>query len=84
MQTSQSLHRPWVNPPKTAESFEAYFLRYQQDNQKSDWVIEETRHALVGVFNLKEIVPGFFQTLDRYKQGVSITLKKKIHIHRWF
>ncbi len=61
MQASQSLHHPWVNPPKTAEAFDAYFLRYQQDNQKSYWVIEETSSALVGVFNLNEIVRGVFQ-----------------------
>ncbi len=61
MQASQSLHHPWVNPPKTAEAFEAYFLRYQQDNQKSYWVIEEASGALVGVFNLNEIVRGLFQ-----------------------
>jgi RimJ/RimL family protein N-acetyltransferase len=61
MQASQSLHHPWVNPPKTAEAFDAYFLRYQQDNQKSYWVIEETSSALVGVFSLNEIVRGVFQ-----------------------
>ena len=61
MQASQLLHHPWVNPPKTAKSFEAYFLRYQQDNQKSYWVIEEASGALVGVFNLNEIVRGLFQ-----------------------
>ena len=61
MQASQSLHQPWVNPPKTPEAFDAYFLRYQQDNQKSYWVIEEASGALVGVFNLNEIVRGLFQ-----------------------
>jgi RimJ/RimL family protein N-acetyltransferase len=61
MQASQSLHTPWVSPPKTAEAFEAYFLRYQQENQKSYWVIEQSSSALVGVFNLNEIIRGVFQ-----------------------
>ncbi len=61
IQASQPLHQPWVNPPKTPEAFGAYFLRYQQDNQKSYWVIEEASGALVGVFNLNEIVRGVFQ-----------------------
>ena len=61
MHASQSLHHPWISPPKTVEAFEAYFLRYQQANQKSYWVIEEASGGLVGVFNLNEIVRGLFQ-----------------------
>ncbi len=61
IKASEALHHPWVNPPKTTEAFDVYLLRYQQGNQKSYWVIEEVSGALVGVFNLNEIVRGVFQ-----------------------
>jgi RimJ/RimL family protein N-acetyltransferase len=64
MQKSEKLHFSWVNAPKTPEEFQSYLERYQnhQDSrQKSFLVIEETGN-IAGVFNLNEIVRGFFQS----------------------
>jgi ribosomal-protein-alanine N-acetyltransferase len=60
MQASRVLHHPWVVPPLTSEEFSNYIYRYRQSNQKSYLVIDHT-DALVGVFNISEIVRGPFQ-----------------------
>lgn len=60
MQRSESLHYPWVKAPITSQQFEQYFQRYQQPNQKSFLVCNDTGD-LVGVFNVNEIVRGGFQ-----------------------
>lgn len=57
---SQSFHKPWVNPPLTHEDFVAFYKRYQEPNQKS-FVLFEQSEQIVGVFNLSEIVRGCFQ-----------------------
>lgn len=56
---SQILHHPWVFPPLSVAEFEAYFQRSQQPNQKSYILILENN--IIGVYNLSEIVRGFFQ-----------------------
>lgn len=61
MQRSQELHHPWVKAPQTAEEFDHFFQRYQQDNQKSFTVRDEADH-ITGVFNINEIVRGLFQS----------------------
>lgn len=60
MQRSQSLHHPWVKSPTTTIEFDDYLKRYQQSNQKSFLVCNETEN-IVGVFNVSEIVRGLFQ-----------------------
>lgn len=60
MQRSQSLHHPWVKAPTTTQEFDEYFQRFQQSNQKSFLVCNETG-SIVGVFNVSEIVRGLFQ-----------------------
>jgi RimJ/RimL family protein N-acetyltransferase len=60
MQRSHALHHPWVIPPLTPQEFNNYVCRYRQANQKSYLVIDAT-DALVGVFNISEIVRGPFQ-----------------------
>ncbi len=60
MQRSQSLHYPWVKPPLTSEEFKAYLKRSQMQNQKSYFVCELDN--IVGVFNINEIVRGFFES----------------------
>lgn len=57
---SQSLHHPWVAPPLTSQEFDEYWQRFQQSNQKS-FLICDASGAIVGVFNLSEIVRGVFQ-----------------------
>lgn len=59
MKRSQKLHHPWVNVPLTSDEFEEYFYRSQKPNQKSYLVFESNNIA--GVFNISEIVHGYFQ-----------------------
>ena len=61
MKKSHDFHQPFTTPPKTKEAFHTYFLRSQQDNQKSYLVLNQSNH-IVGVFNINEIVRGFFQS----------------------
>lgn len=60
MQRSQSLHHPWVKPPLTLKEYDDYLLRAQQPNQKSFLVCNQA-NDIFGVFNISEIVHGFFQ-----------------------
>lgn len=60
MQRSQLLHYPWVKAPATSAEFDEYFQRYQQPNQKSFIVFDKSEN-IAGVFNISEIVRGFFQ-----------------------
>ena len=60
MQRSQVLHQPWVASPQTPEGFKNYIQRSQQSNQKSFLVLNQTGN-IAGVFNISEIVRGFFQ-----------------------
>lgn len=60
MQRSESLHQPWVKAPTTLQAFEDFLERFQQPNQKSYLVFDESEN-IVGVFNVSEIVRGAFQ-----------------------
>ncbi len=60
MQRSQSLHTPWIKAPLTSAEFDEYIARYQQPNQKS-FLVFNTSHELVGVFNINDIILGSFQ-----------------------
>jgi RimJ/RimL family protein N-acetyltransferase len=60
MRRSQSLHSPWVKSPQTPQEFSDYFQRYQQNNQKS-FLVNDSLGNIVGVFNVSEIVRGFFK-----------------------
>ena len=57
---SQTLHYPWVASPKTSEEFKNYFQRSRQNNQKSFLVLNQSED-ITGVFNINEIIRGFFQ-----------------------
>ncbi|HAT8179101.1 TPA: GNAT family N-acetyltransferase [Legionella pneumophila] len=59
MQSSQVLHHPWVKAPLTLAEFDEYFSRYQKPNQKSYLVLHA--NDIAGVFNISEIVRGYFQ-----------------------
>ncbi|HSW75893.1 MAG TPA: hypothetical protein VLG50_02535 [Candidatus Saccharimonadales bacterium] len=61
MQRSQALHYPWVKAPLTSQEFDEYFQRFQQPNQKSFLVCDQSDN-IVGVFNVSEIVRGLFVT----------------------
>lgn len=60
MQNSQLLHTPWVTAPKTSQAFHEYLQRSQQNNQKSFFACDASNN-IMGVFNVSEIVRGFFQ-----------------------
>ena len=61
MLRSQSLHHPWVKSPQTSQEFDDYFQRLQQPNQKGFLVLDQLNN-ITGVFNINEIVRGFFQS----------------------
>lgn len=60
MLNSQSSHQPWVRPPLTSQEFDEYWQCFQQPNQKS-YLAYNKSGAIVGVFNVSEIVRGAFQ-----------------------
>lgn len=87
MQSSQTLHFPWVKSPLTLQEFDEYLKRSQQPNQKS-FIVYEKPNKLVGVFNVSEIIHGFFQNAylgfysiaDYTGQGyMSVGLKLVLH-----
>ncbi len=70
VRASRRLHRGWVQPPSTAERYAAFVSRYGR-LPRSDpralthvgWLaVRRDDEALVGVFNLSEIVRGAFQS----------------------
>jgi len=61
MHDSRELHQELVCPPKTHDEFVQYYQRYQQSNQKS-FVVCNFDCAIVGIYNISEIVYGAFQS----------------------
>lgn len=60
---SRALHRPWTRPPDSRERYAAYVARFQDADDPAHagfLVFRREDHALVGVFNLSEIVRGAF------------------------
>lgn len=60
---SRALHRPWTRPPDSRERYAAYVARFQDADNPAHagfLVFRREDHALVGVFNLSEIVRGAF------------------------
>lgn len=93
---SKEFHHPWVQAPVTHDAFVEYFNRSQTENQKSYLIYAAS--DLVGVFNINEIVRGYFQSgyLGFYgaqkhagkglmSQGLKLVLKKifdELSLHR--
>lgn len=69
MQRSRSLHRAWVKVPLTSDEFKEYLKRFQQPNQKSFLVCDQSG-KIAGVFNITEIVHGVFQSAYLAYYGV--------------
>lgn len=59
---SQSCHYPWVSPPKSEVDFRTYLDRANLDDMECFFVKENENDSLIGVFNLSNIVRGFFQS----------------------
>jgi ribosomal-protein-alanine N-acetyltransferase len=59
---SRGLHRPWTYAPSTPQQFRAYLKRMRQPENRGFLVCEHGTGALVGVFNLSNIVLGPFRS----------------------
>ena len=60
--TSRKLHRPWVAPPDSAEAVADWLARARSDRHASLLVCRVDDGAIVGVYNLSEIVLGSFRS----------------------
>jgi ribosomal-protein-alanine N-acetyltransferase len=58
------LHRPWVAPPATPERFRAYVRRCRDDNYCGLLVCRRADGAIVGLFNISNIVRGSLQSAN--------------------
>jgi len=70
MNSSLTFHTPWVQAPQTSEEFDQFYKGTQQDNKKCFLACNNAGN-IVGVFNLNEIVRGFFQSAYLGYYGVS-------------
>lgn len=61
MNRSVSIHSPWVSPPKNFEEYNQFLLRIKNPNQKG-FLVEINGKDIAGIFNLNEIVHGYFQS----------------------
>lgn len=61
-QGSQGLHAPWISPPITVRTFDAYVARLNRDDHESFLVCDKSTHAIAGVINLNNIIRGTFLT----------------------
>ncbi len=57
---SQALHAPWVYPPLTRMTFRQYLARTERDDHEGLLACRREDGALVGVFNINNIVRGTF------------------------
>lgn len=61
MQSSKSLHYPWVTPPVKSLEFDEYWQRVQQQSNQKNYLAFDAMGNLVGFFNVSEMVRGLFQ-----------------------
>jgi len=59
---SAALHRPWVQPPKTAAQFRAWLRRQDDPAHCAFLVCDRDSGALAGVINISNIVRGVFRS----------------------
>ena len=59
-QGSRALHHPWVAAPDTDEAFDGFIQRSRRPSRSSLLVIGADDDALLGLYNLGEIVRGPF------------------------
>jgi ribosomal-protein-alanine N-acetyltransferase len=95
---SRRLHRPWVYPPSTPETFDLYVKRAWSDRHVGCLICLRETNEIVGVASLSEIVRGVFQSayLGFYssalfagqrlmKEGVQLVLRhafRELKLHR--
>jgi ribosomal-protein-alanine N-acetyltransferase len=59
---SRELHWPWVSPPATPEAFGRYLRRCRDEDYRGLLVCRREDGAIVGVFNISQIVRGPLQS----------------------
>lgn len=59
---SREVHHPWIELSDTAEAFDAYLSRYQQDDQRAYLLRDAKTAQLVGFVNANNIVRGAFHS----------------------
>ena len=62
MLLSERLHRPWINDVATDAYFDRLLARVEDDRHHTSLACLIEDGAIVGVFNLSEIVRGAFQS----------------------
>ena len=62
MAASRRFHRPWIAPPASAAAFEALVARARTEGFDFNLVRRRSDGALVGYFNLSQIIRGPFQS----------------------
>ena len=60
MRQSASLHHPWIDPPLSRKEFRRYLKRTKQKDHLGLLAIDKQSGAIVGCFNLNNIVRGSF------------------------
>jgi [ribosomal protein S5]-alanine N-acetyltransferase len=59
---SRSLHTPWISMPRTSEAYAAYLGRSRLETNAFYLAHRREDDAIVGFFNISEIVRGKFQS----------------------
>jgi ribosomal-protein-alanine N-acetyltransferase len=62
VRASRDLHKPWLDPPDTADRFAAYLKRAAREDQASYLIRHRECGGLVGYANISNIVRGAFQS----------------------
>jgi [ribosomal protein S5]-alanine N-acetyltransferase len=62
MKASRRLHHPWLQSATTDEAYDRLLARAEDDRYDPLFVRRREDGAIVGYFNISEIVRGFFQS----------------------
>src|ERR1700749_591060 len=62
MKSSAELHRPWVTPPVSAPEFDAWLTRSARPDFDANLATRATDGAIVGYFNISQIIGGPLQS----------------------
>ena len=62
MKSSAELHRPWVTPPVSAPEFDAWLTRSARADFDANLATRLTDGAIVGYFNISQIIRGPLQS----------------------
>lgn len=71
MRASQRFHRPWLTAPTTPEAYDRLLARVPDDRYDPLFVCRREDGAIIGFFNLSEIVRGHFQSAFLSYGGVA-------------